>query len=71
METISYGLANKVFVVTGGSRGIGLALANTLLDQKARVVICGRKQAGLDAAVAECDAGDQLLAVGGTARVYR
>ncbi len=50
METISYGLEDKVFMVTGGTRGIGLALAKTLLEQKAKVVICGRKQAGLEVA---------------------
>ena len=48
MEKISYGLENKVVVVTGGSRGIGLALAKSLLEQNARVVICSRKQDGLD-----------------------
>lgn len=63
METISYGLADKVIVVTGGSRGIGLALAKTLLEQKAKVVICGRKQAGLDQAVEALQGGDRLLAV--------
>ncbi|RLC03176.1 MAG: short-chain dehydrogenase, partial [Deltaproteobacteria bacterium] len=63
METISYGLEDRVFVVTGGSRGIGLALAKTLLDQKAKVVICGRKQVGLDQAVEELKGGERLLAV--------
>jgi len=63
MTTISYGLENKVFVVTGGTRGIGLALAKTLLNQKARVVICGRKQAGLDQAIGELEGGERLLAL--------
>ena len=63
MDTISYGLENKVVVVTGGSRGIGLALAKELLEQKAMVVICGRKQNGLDQAVRELQGGDRLLAV--------
>jgi NAD(P)-dependent dehydrogenase (short-subunit alcohol dehydrogenase family) len=63
MGNLSFNLADKVFVVTGGSRGIGLEIAGLLLDQKARVVICGRKQDGLEAAAAELNAGDNLLAV--------
>jgi NAD(P)-dependent dehydrogenase (short-subunit alcohol dehydrogenase family) len=52
-----------VFMVTGGSRGIGLEIAGMLLDQKAKVVICGRKQEGLDAAGKVLDAGDRLRTV--------
>jgi NAD(P)-dependent dehydrogenase (short-subunit alcohol dehydrogenase family) len=63
MGKLSFNLEDKVFVVTGGSRGIGLEIAGMLLDQKARVVICGRKQDGLEAAAAELNAGDNLLAV--------
>jgi 2-deoxy-D-gluconate 3-dehydrogenase len=63
MTTISYGLQDKVVVVTGGSRGIGLDLARALLVQQAKVVICGRKQEGLDAAVDELGGDERLLAV--------
>ena len=63
MGNLSFNLENKVFVVTGGSRGIGLTITKMLLEQKARVAICGRKQEGLDAAAAELDAGDNLIAV--------
>lgn len=42
----------KVAVVTGGSRGIGLAIAQELISSGARVVITGRKQPALAAAVA-------------------
>jgi 2-deoxy-D-gluconate 3-dehydrogenase len=63
MGKLSFNLADRVFVVTGGSRGIGLEIAGMLLAQKAKVVICGRKQDGLDAAAAELNAGDNLLAV--------
>jgi NAD(P)-dependent dehydrogenase (short-subunit alcohol dehydrogenase family) len=45
-------LADKVVLVTGGSRGIGLAIAAACLDAGARVVIASRKQADLDAAAA-------------------
>ena len=39
---MDYGLTDKVAVVTGGSSGIGLATANMLLGEGARVAICGR-----------------------------
>lgn len=42
-------LQNKVAVVTGGNRGIGAAIAQKLASLQAIVVICGRKQAELDA----------------------
>ena len=63
MDSLSYGLDGKVVLVTGGSRGIGLDLAQAFLDQGARVAICGRKQEGLDAAVAQLNAADRVLAV--------
>ena len=48
-------------MVTGGSRGIGFEIARCLLAQKARVVICGRKQDGLDRAAEKLAAGKNLL----------
>jgi len=63
MGDISYGLREKVAVVTGGSRGIGYELARELLAQGARVAICGRKKEGLDAAAASLGDGDRLIAV--------
>jgi NAD(P)-dependent dehydrogenase (short-subunit alcohol dehydrogenase family) len=48
-------LDGKVALVTGASRGIGLAAAKMLLRNGARVVISSRKQAALDAVLAEFD----------------
>jgi NAD(P)-dependent dehydrogenase (short-subunit alcohol dehydrogenase family) len=63
MPAMNYGLEGKVAVVTGGSRGIGLQMAKTLLEQKAKVVICGRKKDGLDAAVGTLAGGEAVLAI--------
>lgn len=61
--SVSYELEDKVFVVTGGSRGIGLEIAEELLRQKAKVAICGRKQENLDTAAAKLGNSDNLLAM--------
>lgn len=45
------GLAGKIVVVTGSSRGIGRGIAARLVAEGASVVACARGQADLDAAV--------------------
>lgn len=45
------GLTGKVAIVTGGSRGIGLATAELLSSEGAQVVIAARRQEHLDTAV--------------------
>lgn len=55
-------LAGKVIVVTGGSRGIGQAIAGACLDAGAQVVIASRKQADLDRAAGELAGRGEVLA---------
>jgi NAD(P)-dependent dehydrogenase (short-subunit alcohol dehydrogenase family) len=43
-------LSNKIAIVTGGSRGIGLAVARALLAEGLRVCITGRRAGDLEAA---------------------
>lgn len=46
-------LKNKVAVITGGSRGIGFAMAQTLAENGCQVVIAGRDAGALKAATVE------------------
>ncbi|RNL79405.1 SDR family oxidoreductase [Nocardioides marmorisolisilvae] len=48
----STGVEGKVFLVTGGTGGLGLATAEQLVADGARVVVSGRSSARVDAAVA-------------------
>ena len=46
-------LSGKTAIVTGSTGGIGLAIARGLADAGASVVICGRQQVRVDAALAQ------------------
>jgi NAD(P)-dependent dehydrogenase (short-subunit alcohol dehydrogenase family) len=50
----------RVVLVTGGSRGIGLATAKTFLDAGASVVVTGRDESALAAAVVRLDGAGQV-----------
>ena len=54
------GLNGKGVIVTGGSRGIGFAIADAFAAEGAKVSICGRTQSSLDTAR------EKLSAHGGT-----
>jgi len=54
-------LSDKVAIVTGSSRGLGLATAAALVEELCNVTICARGEAGLSAAA------DQLRRLDGAA----
>ncbi|MYL99749.1 SDR family oxidoreductase [Novosphingobium sp. FGD1] len=54
-------MKGKVAIVTGGTGGIGGAVAQILLDQGVSVVLTGRNQERLEAAAARLGGGESLL----------
>lgn len=55
--SLELGLRGRAFVVTGGSSGIGLAVARALVGEGARVMIVGRDRERLAAGVEACGEG--------------
>ncbi|MFD8009291.1 SDR family NAD(P)-dependent oxidoreductase [Streptomyces sp. NPDC058955] len=53
-------LTGKTALVTGGTRGIGLAIAHTLLAHGAQVVITGRREEHGEKALGRLGAGDDV-----------
>jgi len=56
------GLADRVYVLTGASKGLGFATAQSLVADGAKVVVSARSPAAVDAAVARLGAGAAGLA---------
>ncbi len=57
------GLADRVYLVTGGSKGLGFATAKALVGDGARVVLSSRSQGNVDSAVAGL--GERAVGVAG------
>jgi len=57
------GLDDKHVLITGGTRGIGLACARLYLAEGARVTLCGRTAASCEVAAQQLGAGERLIAI--------
>jgi NAD(P)-dependent dehydrogenase (short-subunit alcohol dehydrogenase family) len=68
MQNSLFDLSGKVALITGSSRGIGLASAQRMAQHGAKVVICGRKAEACEAAAATINA-DPGSATGGAIAV--
>ena len=59
-----FSLENKTAIISGGSKGIGKAIAFKYAEAGANVIICSRKKENLDTAVQEAkSSGFDIIAI--------
>ena len=56
-----FSLEGKNAIITGATRGIGLAIAKGFLASGATVTICSRKPENVESAIAELDSADKVV----------
>jgi 3-oxoacyl-[acyl-carrier protein] reductase len=65
MTVMDLGLSGRVYVVTGASKGLGRASALALAAEGAKLVLCSRDEAALNAVAQEVGGHDNAIAVAG------
>lgn len=61
MGVMDLGLTDRVYIVTGASRGLGLACARVLSDEGARLVIGARDRGAIAAAAEQLGGSDRVM----------
>lgn len=69
-QEITYNFRDKVVFVTGGTAGIGYAIARTFMQSGARIAINGRNEARLKQAAKMLDSEGSVLALAGDVRKW-
>ena len=65
MSGMDLGLQDRIFVVTGASKGLGLASARALVAEGARVVLCSRDASAVTEAAEGLGGSEHALAISG------